>query len=186
MMRPIVIGMLLSAIAVESSPSRMRFGTIDCIAGPPTTKPKPTRSDPASTGTAADMPRSPGSAKNHTAAKPEPATQSTLPRRIWRAGFPVSAHLPLVGLRISCGPNCATPTSPTISADPVASYITIAATMPCVHTATTANILPQNSAPNTGSNISPSAPRGRGGAVASAVIRQPGFGSRSQDAYIYT
>jgi hypothetical protein len=132
------------------------------------------------------MPRSPGSTRNHTAAKPEPATQSTLPKRIWRAGLPVSAHLPLVGLRISCGPNCATPTSPTIKADPVASYITIAATMPCVQTATTANILPQNSAPKTGSNINPSAPRGRTAAVASAVIRAPRSGSRRQKACLHT
>ncbi len=79
----------------------------------------------------------------------------------------MSAHLPLVGVRINWGPNCATPTRPTISAECVASYITIAATMPWVHTATTANILPQNNAPNTGSNIRPSAPRA--GAVVRAV-----------------
>ena len=104
---------------------------------------------------------------------PDPTTHITLPSRICRAGLPVSAHLPLVGLRISCGPNCTTPTRPTMSAECVASYITIAATMPCVHTATTANIFPQNSAPNTGSNISASAPRDCGGAVAAAVIRRP-------------
>ena len=96
-MRPTVIGMLLSAIAVESSPSRIRSGTIDCIAGPPTTKPKPTSNDPTSTGIATEMPCSPGSAKSHTAAKPDPATHSTLPSRICRAGSPVSAHFPLSG-----------------------------------------------------------------------------------------
>ena len=100
-MRPTVIGMLLSAMAVESSPSRMRFGTIDCIAGPPTTKPNPTSRDPMSTGIAIAMPFRSGSANSHTAAKPEPATHNTLPSRICRAGLPVSAHLPLVGLRMS-------------------------------------------------------------------------------------
>ena len=55
----------------------------------------------------------------------------------------------------------------------VASYITIAATMPCVHTATTANILPQSSAPNTGSNIGPSAPRARGDATRILNAHQP-------------
>lgn len=87
---------------------------------------------------------------------------STRPHRIWRAGLPMSAHLPLVGLRISWGRNWATPTRPTITAEPVASKITMAATMPCVHTATTENILPQNRAPKTGSNISRKAPRGCG------------------------
>ena len=55
----------------------------------------------------------------------------------------------------------------------VASYITIAATMPCVHTATTANILPQSSAPNTGSNISPSASRARGDATSQTRAGPP-------------
>jgi len=81
-MRPTVIGMLLSAMAVESSPSRMRFGTIDCIAGPPTTKPKPTSRVPMSTGIAIASPRSSGSANSHTAAKPEPATHNILPSSI--------------------------------------------------------------------------------------------------------
>lgn len=94
---------------------------------------------------------------------------NTRPHRIWRAGSPMSAHLPLVGLRMSWGRNCATPTMPTITAEPVASKITMAATMPCVHTATTENILPQNRAPNTGSNINRRAPRGCGRAVVSAV-----------------
>ena len=87
-MRPIVIGMLLSAMAVESSPSRIRFGTIDCIAGPPTTKPNPTSVDPMSTGTAADRPCSAGSANSHTATDPDPTTHITLPSRICRAGLP--------------------------------------------------------------------------------------------------
>ena len=160
-MRPIVIGKLFSAIAVDSSPSRIRLGTIDCIAGPPTTNPNPTSSVPNSTGTAADIPCSPGCTNSQPAITPEPAVHSTRPSRIWRAGLPVSAHLPLVGLNTSCGANWATPTRPTISADPVTSYITIAATMPWVHTATTEKILPQNRAPNTGSTIRPSAPRGR-------------------------
>lgn len=167
--------MLLSAIAVGSSPSRISVGTIDCIAGPPTTKPKPTSVVPNRTGMAAAIPVNPGSANIQAAIEPDPATQSTRPSRICRAGLPVSAHFPLVGLRINCGANCTTPTSPTIRADLVASYITMAATMLCVHTATTAKILPQNSGPKTGSNISPHALRAgsREAAVASAVIAAP-------------
>ena len=115
------------------------------------------------------MPSSVGTAYIQTAIEPEPNTQNTRPSRICRAGLPVSAHLPLVGARISCGANCTTPTSPTISADRVASYITTAATSPCVHTATTANILPQNRVPKTRSNMSPRAPRDGSGMVAPEV-----------------
>lgn len=120
-MRPIVIGMLLSAMAVDSSPSLIRLGTMDCIAGPPTANPKPTSSDPRSTAVAAAVPCAEGAVNNHTATRPEPTAQNTRPSRICRTGFPVSAHLPLVGVSRSCGPNWATPTMPTISAERVAS-----------------------------------------------------------------
>src|SRR5690606_30797840 len=96
-MRPTVIGMLFSAIAVDSSPSRIRFGTTDCIAGPPTTKPNPTSRVPSSTGRPAAMPVLSGWTNIHTAISPDPATHSTRPSRIWRIGSPVSAHLPLTG-----------------------------------------------------------------------------------------
>ena len=173
--------MLLSAMAVDSSPSRMRSGTIDCMAGPPTTKPKPTKVEPSNTGTAAEKPRSSGSTNIQVATKPEPATHNRRPSRICLPGLPLSAHFPLIGLRISWGPNCTTPTRPTISAEPVASYMTTAAMMLCVHTATTENILPQNSAPKTGSNISANAPRGRVATVLTGnqPLRIVGSGDRA-------
>lgn len=157
--RAVVIGAVLRVIAVCSSLGRTRSGITDCMAGPPMTKPIPTRKEQANTTPTSRCGPGSTSAKN-TASAAEPRRQKSRPSRIWRDGSPRSASAPAQGPRASWGTDWATVTRLTAVADPVPSYTTTAAVTPCIHTPADDSSLPQKRVPKVRSRTRAPALRG--------------------------
>jgi hypothetical protein len=152
--RATVIGTLLSAMAAAISPGRIRDGTIECMAGPPTTNPRPTTREAANTGAAPGSPSTPPASQIQSASPPEPSPVRIRPATICSAAWPRSAIFPLSGANSSWGANCTAVTAPTTKAERVSSKATIAATMLWIQIPEDESTLPQKNGPKTGSTIS--------------------------------